>query len=193
MRIDTILLATTLLATVAMADTVIERHSKTEFPAAITLPGPDGPVDLKALGTGLRKKAIFKVYAGCFYVDAAADMGDDPAATAIAGDFAKRIDMHFLRDVGGDKIAGAFHGDLLKRLEGRDEAVNAFCGLFTDKIKKGESIVLDYLPGSGLIVEQAGQELGRIEDPELIAAIWAIWFDDDPISDDLKEGLLGLD
>ncbi len=192
MRILVLVMAIFLLAPAAWTDTVIEKSSKTEFPATIALAGSGGEIELKALGTGLRKKAIFKVYAGCFYVAEGADMGDDPAAAAIGGDFAKCIDMHFLRDVGGDKIAGAFRDGIRKSLDGHDEAVEAFCGLFTAEVKKGESIVLSYMPGAGLLARQAGETLGGLEDAEVIAALWATWFGDDPISDDLKEGMLGL-
>jgi len=192
MRILTTLLALILLIPFALGEPMVEKSSKTEFPATLTLTGPDGQIDLIAQGTGLRKKAIFKVYAACFYIDKSADLGEDPATTAIGGDFAKRIDMHFLRDVDGEKIAGAFRDGIHKTLEGRDEAVEAFCGLFSAEVKKGESIVLSYLPGWGLIAEQAGEELGRLEDPDIIAALWATWFGEDPISGDLKEGMLGL-
>ncbi len=192
MRILVIVMAMFLLAPAAWTDTVVEKSSKTEFPATITLAGSDGELKLEALGTGLRKKAIFKVYAGCFYVAEGAELGDDPAAAAIKGDFAKHIDMHFLRDVGGDKIAGAFRDGIRKTLEGHDEAVEAFCGLFTAEVKKGESIVLSYMPGAGLLAKQAGKELGRLDEVHVIAALWATWFGDDPISDDLKEGMLGL-
>jgi hypothetical protein len=192
MRILVIIMAMFLLAPMALGDTVVEKSSKTEFPASITLKGPEGEVNLNALGTGLRKKAIFKVYAGCFYVDAEAKMGDDPAAAAISGNFAKRIDMHFLRDVGGDKIAGAFREGIQKTMKGHEEQIDAFCKLFTEEVKKGESIVLTYLPGFGLVAEQAGEELGTLKEGHVISALWATWFGDDPISDDLKEGMLGL-
>lgn len=192
MRIFMIISALVLLAPLAWGEPMVEKSSKTEFPATITLTGPEGQIDLTALGTGLRKKAIFKVYAGCFYVEALTDLGEDPAAAAINGKFAKRIDMHFLRDVGGEKIAGAFREGIRKTLQGHDEAVEAFCGLFSVEVKKGESIVLSDLPGWGLIAEQAGEELGRLEDGEVIAALWATWFGADPISGDLKEGMLGL-
>jgi hypothetical protein len=192
MRSIMMFLAIALFATVAMGDVITEKKSKTDFPATITLPGADGPVELNALGTGLRKKAIIKVYAGCFYVEAGANLGEDPATAAINGDFAKQIDMYFLRDVGGGKIGGAFRDGIHKTLEGHDENVDAFCDLFSAEIKKGESIVLSFLPGLGLSASQAGKELGLLEDADVIAALWATWFGDKPIAKDLKEGMLGL-
>jgi hypothetical protein len=42
------------------------------------------------------------------------------------------------------------------------------------------------------VAEQAGEELGTLKEGHVISALWATWFGDDPISDDLKEGMLGL-
>ena len=42
------------------------------------------------------------------------------------------------------------------------------------------------------MADQAGVRLGMVDDPMLIAAIWATWFGEDPISEDLKKGLVGL-
>ncbi len=194
MRKLAVLVILMLSALPVMGEVIIEKSSKTEFPAEISLKDDQGSShELRAAGTGLRKKMIFKVYAACFYVDRQIDLTESPQKTAIAGDFAKKIVMHFLRDVGEDKIGGAFRDGIRKSLpEGSDEAVDLFVGFFTQKVMKGETIELDYLPGMGLSAQQAGIELGRIDDLDVIASIWATWFGDKPISDDLKRGLLGL-
>ena len=179
----------------ASADVIVQSDSNTEFPAEISLVsgGQEEDVALRATGTGLRKKAWFKVYAACFYVGADVKLEEDPYSALIEEDFAKAITMHFLRDVGADKIANAFKDGIRKTLaEGHDEAVAAFTGLFVEELKKGDELALHYLPGQGLSAYQNGQALGGIEDPEVIAAIWATWFGEDPISDDLKKGLAGL-
>jgi len=192
MRTLILAVAALLIVSAALSDTMVEPGSKTSFPANLNLFGPNGSIELKALGTGLRKKVIIKVYAGCFYVDKTAELGADRARAAIEGDFAKRIEMRFLRDVDSKSIAGAYEEGIRKTLTGHDAEVLGFCGLFTAEVKSGESIVLSYMPGWGLIAEQAGKELGRVTDPELIRAIWATWFGADPVSKDLKAGLLGL-
>lgn len=193
MRATFAVLALCLAPSLASADAIIEQSSGTEFPAMITLSDGDKEMDLRAAGTGLRKKAWFKVYAACFYVEGSIDLGDEPYERAIRGDFPKRMVMHFLRDVGADKIQGAFRDGIRKTLpEGHDEAMETFCGLFGEEVKNGEQIVLDYLPKDGLSVAQAGQNLGNVTDPELIAALWATWFGEDPISKDLKKQLVGL-
>ncbi len=179
----------------ASGDVIVESDSDTEFPAELSWnDGDQGEnVALRATGTGLRKKAWFKVYAACFYVEVDVALEEDPYSALIEGDFAKAITMHFLRDVGADKIANAFKDGIRKTLsEGHDEAVAAFTGLFGKDLKNGDELALHYRPGLGLSAFQDGQALGGIEDPEVIAAIWATWFGDDPISGDLKKGLAGL-
>jgi hypothetical protein len=183
-----------LVTAFAWAGEIVEESSNTEFPATMTI-AMDGDLEksLHATGTGLRKKAWFKVYAACFYVEDGFELGDEPYAAAIDGDFAKSITMHFLRDVGGDKMQGAFRDGIRKTIpEGQDEVIEAFAGLFVDKVMNGETIVLDYFPGTGLVARQAGEDLGILADEGVISALWAIWFGEDPISDDMKKGLVGL-
>jgi len=177
------------------AEVIVEKDSGQEFPATLTLNDALGgeAVTLRATGTGLRKKAWFKVYAACFYVRADVDPGDDPYTSFINDDYEKVIVMRFLRDVGADKIAGAFREGIRKTLpEGHDDAVDAFVGLFTSPVQNGQELVLRYAPGQGLSAEQGGRPLGRLADPAVIAAVWATWFGDEPISKDLKQGLAGL-
>lgn len=187
MRTCLSLMMIALLALPALAGTITESRSKVEFPASITVE----EATLHACGTGLRMKAIFKVYAACFYAEEGAHFGKDRFNVAINGDFSKRIVMQFLRKVGGEKIGAAFAEGIRKSLpEGHDEAVNHFAGLFTEKLRKGDQIVLTYIPGKGLHAEQAGVSLGDCTDSDVIAAIWATWFGSQPVGEDLKQGLL---
>jgi len=192
MRSVMLVLLVSLLAAPATGDMIVEEKSGIEFPSVLALPGPDGAIQLDALGTGIRTKFRFKVYAACFYAEKGADLGEEPCEAAIRGDFAKRIVMHFLRDVDAEKIAGAYRDGIRKTLdEGHDEAIEGFCGLFTEKVLEGQTIVLTQLPGKGVLAEQDGQKLGILEDGKVIAALWATWFGEKPISGKLKKGLLG--
>lgn len=192
MRSIALVLVLSALALPAAADMIVEESSGTEFPSILALPGEAGDLTLEARGAGIRTKFRIKVYAACFYAEPGVDWSGDPYATAIEGDFGKRIVMHFLRDVDAEKISGAYRDGIRKTLEeGSDEAIEAFCGLFTEKVLKGETIVLTQVPGLGLQAEQAGKPLGLLADPEVIKALWATWFGEKPISDKLKKGMLG--
>ncbi|MBN2171834.1 MAG: chalcone isomerase family protein [Candidatus Krumholzibacteriota bacterium] len=193
MRTLAALLLLALAVVPAAADTVAEPRSETEFPARVLAAADGDTVALEALGTGLRTKWGVKVYAACLYVVEGADLGEDRCAALIRGAAPRRIVMHFLRDVEAGKVAGAFREGIRKTLpEGRDEAVDAFCGLFTEDMRRGEEIVLTQLPAAGLVVERSGARLGAARDAEVAAAVWATWFGDDPISGDMKRRLAGL-
>jgi len=193
MRSLAALLLLALAAPPAAADAVTEPRSGTEFPARVLAAAGADTVALEALGTGLRTKWRVKVYAACLYVAEGADLGEDRHAALIHGDAPRRIVMHFLRGVGAGKVAGAFRDGIRKTLrEGHDEAVDAFCGLFAEDLREGEEIVLTQLPGAGLVVERSGTRLGAVADAGVVAAVWATWFGDDPISGDMKRRLAGL-
>ena len=195
MRLSALVALAILLAPAARAEVIVEKDSGQEFPATLTLNDPSSgeAVSLRATGTGLRKKAWFKVYAACFYVRSDVELGEDPYASFIADDYEKVIVMRFLRDVGADKIANAFREGIRKTLpEGHDEALDAFLGLFTAPVQNGQELTLSYTPGGGLEASQEGRPLGSLDDPAVIAALWATWFGDEPISKDLKQGLAGL-
>lgn len=192
-RLSALALCLVLIAATAAAEVIVESGSEEEFPAALTLAQGNDTVQLRATGTGLRKKAWFKVYAACFYVRADQALGEDPYGEFIHGDFERAITMRFLRDVGAEKIAGAFQDGIRKTLpEGHDEAVASFVGFFTKPVKKGDELALRHGSDGTLRAYQDGEELGGIADPEVIAAVWATWFGEDPISKDLKRGLAGL-
>lgn len=193
MRTLAALLISALAALPAAADTVTEPRSETAFPARVLAAADGDTVALEALGTGLRTKWGIKVYAACLYVPADAPLGEDRHAALIRGAFPRRLVMRFLRGVDAGKVAGAFRDGIRKSLpEGRDGAVDAFCGLFAEDLREGDEIVLTQLPGTGLAVERAGGRLGVVADAAVAAAVWATWFGDDPISRDMKRRLAGL-
>jgi hypothetical protein len=175
------------------------KGSKEAFPQKITIKAGGDTLTLKALGSGLRKKLMFKVYEGVLYADENAVLGDDPFDSLVTGDFAKRVEMHFLRGVDGGKIRGAFEegfaktipaGSMTPEME-KDKA--AFLAFFTDDgVKKGQSIDVTWMPGMGLYVMMPGRPCPPINDPAFTQALFAIWFGPEPASEDLKNDMVRL-
>jgi len=169
------------------------------FPTQLVVSGPGKDVVLVATGSGIRKKMIFKVYEGVAYVEQGAELTPDPAAAFITGDFAKRILMYFERDVDGGKIREAFVEGFEKVQGGQawpDELLaerDRFISYFEEAgVKDGQYIELTWIPGWGLYTVVAGTVKPVIDNPELASALWAIWFGDQPVSDDLKRDMLRL-
>ena len=173
------------------------KAAKIQIPKEIVIKAAGKSVRLAALGSGIRKKLVFRVYEGIAYADAEADLGTDPFTALIQGDFAKRIVMHFVRDVDGGKIRGAFQDGFDKAVPAKKrspelaEDIERFLGYFSDGgVKKGQTIDLTWMPGMGLYTVYAGKPLPPIDDAALASALWAIWFGDKPVNGGLKRDMV---
>lgn len=173
------------------------KGTKARFAREAVIGNADTSFSVSALGSGIRKKFVFKVYEGVAYAETGRDLGPAPYATLIRGNFPKRIHMFFERDVDGKKIRKSYRDRLRKILgkEGWEPALAAdfeiFLSYFEDSgIKDGQSIDLIWLPGYGLHVVIVDESFPPINNPRLASALWAVWFGDDPVSGGLKKDML---
>ena len=61
-----------------------------------------------------------------------------------------------------------------------------------DKVKKGDVITLDWVPGTGTVSSLNGKQIGEsMPDIAFYNAVLRIWLGDNPVQNDLKRGLLG--
>ncbi len=143
-------------------------------------------------GAGLRKKFFMKIYAGALYLPSKTES----AMEALESAGHKQVLMHIIYDeVPADKMSGglwdgvkANHtGKELAQLEKRGEA---FRKLIKDS-KAGDRIWFDLISGEGVRVFQNGEELGRVQGDDFSLALLKMWLGDNPVSDDLKSGMLG--
>ena len=127
-------------------------------------------------GAGLRKRAFFRVYVVGLYLPAATRAAD--AALALAGP--KRVHIHMLRDVGASQFSEALVDGMR---DNNDEMKEA---------KEGMTIVLDWIPGTGMQVQVNGRASGRpIADEAFFRGLLRVWLGPNPVQDDLKRALLG--
>ena len=183
------------LQVVPGAETFTDPSSGIVFPKAVTLRDGDREFRMKATGSGLRKKIVFKVYGAALYVDETAALGPDPLASLVAGHMARRIVMTFKRDVDYGKIREAYEGGLKRVWKGKlDPAVapdlETFLHYFDKGVKEGQSIELTYLPDKGLCTAVAGVSYPLVTNPKIAHDIWAVWLGDDPVSTDLRRDLV---
>ena len=147
---------------------------------------------LKLNGLGVRYKFFFKIYIAALYVER---MTED-ANKVLTDTGAKRMVMHFLYDeVSRDKLIDAwnegFEGNLseaqLQRLSSRIEQFN---DLFTTVVT-GDVVVLDFIPGIGTRMMLNDVEQGVIQGDDFNRALLSIWLGQQPVTDELKNALLG--
>jgi len=146
-------------------------------------------------GAGVRKRAIFQVYAMGLYLPQKKAAAADVIGTAGR----KRIVIHMLRDVGADQFSDALmdgmkdnHSEAeMKALEPRAKQLAAVMAEMKEA-KKGMRITLDWLSAAGTTVTVDGRVTGLpIQGEDFYRALLRIWLGDKPVQDDLKKALLG--
>jgi hypothetical protein len=151
---------------------------------------------LQLNGTGLRAVAWFKGYAAGLYLAQPAATAE--AALALPG--AKRLQMRLLVDVPMGEFVKAFHKGVERNTPaaqhaGLAERMARFDGLLQPlgKVRKGDLVNLDLVPGQGMQFWLNGRQVGAaIPGDDFYAALLLIFLGEHPVDDKLKAGLLGL-
>lgn len=142
-------------------------------------------------GMALRSKFFIKVYVAGLYV---AQKEKNPAAI-LAADAPRRQVMHFLYDVTREQMCEAWDEGLEQNTpKATPEVKKSFmtlCG-WMEPIKKGNQIVLTYVPGEGTQVEVNGKTKGTLEGKATADAALNTWIGPKPgPGADFKKALLG--
>lgn len=155
---------------------------------------PGGP-ELVLNGAGIRTRVIFKVYVAGLYLPE--KKGTTGEVLALAGP--KRVAMTMLRDLGAQQLSEALAEGIRNNssaaeqeaLKARIEELLAIMNALGEA-KKGDAILLDFLPDSGTRVVVNGQPRGKpIAGDDFYRALLRIWLGDKPVDGDLKKGMLG--
>jgi len=153
-----------------------------------------GSADLALNGAGVRTRVFFKVYVGALYLPKKAATPD--AVLGEAG--AKRIAMHMLRDLDAEQLLSALNDGLKKNhtpgeLAKLEPQVKQLDSIFAavKAVKKGDVVLLDYVPGAGTRVTVRGEDKGTIAGEAFNRALLRIWLGEQPADASLKKAMLG--
>jgi hypothetical protein len=149
-------------------------------------------------GAGVRTRFFVKVYAVGLYLTQKVRQGRD--ALKLAGP--KRVSITILmHEITADQFMtaireklnatlGTAEGDAIRHgLEHLGEILDA-----VKMLKRGHTVFLDFVPGSGMRVVINGEIRGNpIPGREFFDALLDGWIGDKPVSESLKRALLGLD
>jgi hypothetical protein len=150
--------------------------------------------DLQLNGLGVRTKFFVKVYAAGLYLQ-------DKRATVdevMKADGPRRLQLVMLRDVSSDSFGESFMAGLNNNLDTKEKSkivtqISKFGEMFAmlDSLKKGDTLDIDWIPGSGTVVLVNGKRNGDVT-PDLIFynSVLKIWLGDKPADDTLKTKLL---
>ena len=151
-----------------------------------------GASELVLNGAGIRTRAIFKVYVGALYLTEK----KSGAADALVQKGAKRVSLTLLRDLSAQQLSDAMNDGIqanasAAEVEALKPRIGELLSLFNDG-KKGDVILIDFLPDSGTSVRLNGLAKGKpIPGEDFYRALLRIWLGDKPVDSDLKKGMLG--
>jgi hypothetical protein len=190
MRKQTALIAFILLFSCTLANA--RNIADVDIEDTYIVPGSDATLQLN--GAGIREKFFMDIYIGALYLpgatpDAAAILGDNQAASVL---------MHFLHsEVSKQKIVNGWNDGLRDNLDTEQMAALAprlerFNNLF-HTVHKGDVVRIDYLPESGTNVRINGEWRGAVEGNDFFRALLRIWLGSNPVSESLRQAMLGAE
>jgi hypothetical protein len=159
--------------------------------AEVTLPDSVtvGNQTLVLNGMGLRTKLFIKVYVGGLYLE---KKSTDPGAI-IRSDETKRVALQFIYgEVSRDQMVDAFDEGFKANAPTASRAdVDRFVAAL-ESMKKGEQMVVTYVPGAGTTLSIRGKDKLTIPGLPFAQAVFSVWLGPKPPTSDLKRGMLGL-
>jgi flagellar motor switch/type III secretory pathway protein FliN len=149
---------------------------------------------LQLNGAGIRTPWFFKTYVCGLYLL----MKETSDNTIIDRGKENRIVLHILREQTSSNLYVEFKeaiesNQTMDVLLAIQTQLNQMGQIFesVELVKEGDIITLDYLPSSGTKITVNGTARGTIFGAGFNRAILGIWLGDHPISDDMKQGMLG--
>ena len=143
-------------------------------------------------GAGVRKKWFFKLYVGALYLPQKVSSG----SMVVKGDQPMMIQLNIISDlIDSEKMIEAVTEGFEKSTGGNtspiQKEIDLMIDTFADEIKTGDVFELMYVPGTGVKVYKNGKVGATVKGMPFKEALFGIWLGDDPVADDLKNGMLG--
>jgi Chalcone isomerase-like len=146
-------------------------------------------------GSGVRYKAVFKVYAAGLYVGKKSNQADE----LLSQGGNKRILVTMLRDIDANELGKLFSRGVEDNMPKSDfskvvPALLRMSQMFSEykQLKTGDTFTIDWVPGAGTTISIKGKPYGEpFKEPEFFNALLSIWLGKQPADWKLKEALLG--
>ncbi len=154
-----------------------------------------GGKNLLLNGAGTRTKMMFDIYVAALYRSEKSKQAD----VILADSGTRRVSLHMLFGLKSEKLLEAFTSGIAAnqtaaQVAAIDGALKQFAAMFAaiPEVKKGDVIVLDYLPEVGTQVIVNDVSRGVIAGVEFNRALLSVWLGNKPVDTDLKKDLLGV-
>jgi len=163
--------------------------------AGITVPGIMKADKNKLVlnGAGVRDKFFVDVYVGALYLK---EKSKNIAQILNAND-PMAVRLHIVSGlITPEKMSKNTRNGFKKSTKGNitpiKNQINKFINVFQNGIKKFDVYDMIYIPGKGVKVYKNGKFKVTAKGLDFKKALFGIWIGNDPIQNDLKEGMLGM-
>ena len=150
--------------------------------------------DLKLNGAGVRVKNILFVGVSVYVAGLYLETPSNDPEKIISSDGIRRVSMTMLRDLDRqsmvDSVREGFEKNSRANMSKLKERLDRFLGEVKNDFKKGDSFVINYVPGKGTFLAGGGEKI-VIEGKDFADALFSLWLGRHPVDDNLKRALLG--
>ncbi len=146
------------------------------LPDSISLEGKE----LALNHVDLKKKLFFEIYVWGLYLE------NKPGSMqeAISAQGPKQLQLHFRRSIKREQLADAFRNFLGQSSALRSPEMRRHSEMLVQSlraVRKGDSLLITYLPDKGLMVSGEGSRGALIPGKEFADALFAAWLTENPI------------
>lgn len=168
------------------AETIEDPSTGLVFPKEVSFDSNGKQYQLQATGIATRKKLVIKVYSIASYLQKGIATGGDKLQSILSDANAKQLDIKWARDVSSNQIKEAFESSFHKVFQGEQytqlqKVINQFIQLFNQEAKKGDEMILRWIPGGNIEVWINGNKIGSLTNAAFARGLWLIWFGDNSI------------
>ncbi|WP_250658571.1 chalcone isomerase family protein [Alkalimarinus coralli] len=150
--------------------------------------------ELTLNGASLRKTyMVISTYVGGLYLETPSHDENK----ILESDEHRRMLFHvLLRKVTARKIAQALKDALVLNISVEEQKIlepniNQFLAMFDGKLKRGDEVNLDYIPGEGTRVIIGGDNKGTVPGKQFADALLSVWIGENPAGSGFKQDILG--
>ena len=140
-------------------------------------------------GLGVKSYLFVKVFVAGFYIE------ENLKTQDALVDVPKRLEVVYFYKIPGAKLAAETRRRIMLNTNQQEfseikDRVNLMNSYFVD-LKPGDRYALTYIPNKGTYFTYNEKLIGKIEGKDFAKALFAVWIGKEPISQSLKESLLG--
>lgn len=159
---------------------VSDKSTGQSFPSQVSFDYEGKNYKLDATGVATRKKFMVKIYSVAHYMQAGTKSADI-LKEIMQDDKAKQLTMKYVYEATATQAKEGTQEAFKNALSAADytklqKEIDTYSSFFNKNIKKGDEIVVRWIPGGVIEASFNGAKLGTIKSKDFAVALWSIWF-----------------